>query len=178
MVRQLVRHLHVHSPTRVMPPPAFAALFLTALASCHGARSPLPTAHPAEAFVAALNANDVAAMLAVSATPFLFRTQEWASAPDGTGFVLTAARDTVVRSAAELEAFLRRLAPRVKVEGQTPSTAAAPRDSLLNNQLRNAPTDATQLDLSVFLRGFGDVEHIAIVGVQIASRRVTLLYVN
>ena len=60
----------------------------------------------------------------------------------------------------------------------TASTDAPTKDQLLDIELNSAPAMAHDLELYLFLRGFGDVEHIAIVGVDEKNYKIRLLYVN
>ena len=136
------------------------------------------TASIAVNFIKALNAKDAAAMMAVADTPFLFRTQEWESATDGRGFRLGAAQDRVLSDSAALEGFFRDLTAKVAVEGESPVSNPPPKASLLATQLKGAAPGWSQLELGQFLRGFGDVEHVALVGTDPVRTKVTAFYVN
>jgi hypothetical protein len=132
----------------------------------------------AETFVGALDDGDVATLVRVSQTPFAFREQQWTNAPDGYGFVLGEASDRVLTDPAALEPFLAELLQRVSVRSRSAAPNPSSRESLLAEQLAGAPAPWPDLELVVFLRGEGDVEHIAIVGVDRRTGRITGLYVN
>jgi hypothetical protein len=77
----------------------------------------------------------------------------------------------------DLRVLLQEVASNVTVSD--PVTVANPpsRSDLLNEPLGGAPQWAG-LELVLFKRGEGDVEHIAIVGVDGRSGKVTGLFVN
>lgn len=153
------------------------ASVLACLALCACQSAPLEPGTAATGFVQALNAKDIDSMAEFAATPFRVRNQPWENAPDGSGFVLGAATERVANSSDELRAVLQDLAANVRIAepaavGDPPSKA-----DLLSEPLRGAPSQWNELDLVLFRRGEGDVEHIAIVGVD-AKGKVTGLYVN
>jgi hypothetical protein len=128
-------------------------------------------------FVEALNGGDVDLMAGLSATPFRFRNQEWKSAPDGSGLVRGAATERVANTVEELRALLQDVSGTVKVADHQPVADPPSKADLLSEPLSGAPAQWSDLNLVLFLRGEGDVEHIAIVGID-ARGRVTGLYVN
>ena len=130
----------------------------------------------AEAFVQALNAGNVKILMAVSADPLLFRNQRWQSASDGIGFVLGEAKDETVRGKKERKAFFRRLVGSVKVKKPEGSPAAL--SSFEKEELKGVHERWAGLELVVFTRGFGDIEHIALVGIDPRSGKVAAFYVN
>jgi hypothetical protein len=132
----------------------------------------------AQAFIRALDAGNVDAMMASSEEPFYVRTQEWESARDGIGFVLGDPKDEVFVDSPSLKAFLQTLVRKVRVDSATAATNAPPREELLQDQLKGAPITWSRLELYVFRRGVGDVEHVALVGVEPKSGKVVGLYLN
>lgn len=169
---------------RPRPRVALLALLAASVAACAQAGSAAPEGSAADAivaaetFVAALNDEDVAALTRVSQTPFEFREQEWTNAPGGSGFVLGEAKDRELPTSATLEAFFQELVKHVATDSRRAAKNPSPREALLAKQLAGAPAAWQALELVVFLRGEGDVEHIAIVGVDRRTRRVAGLYVN
>jgi hypothetical protein len=148
---------------------------------CGACGSSQPAPRPidqASRFIHALNAKDAGRMAEISGTPFRFRNQEWTSAPDGAGFVLGSAEERVAAEPAELAILLRELATSVAVASPEPVADPPSRSDLLGDPLRGASSAWTELDLVLFRRGEGDVEHIAIVGVEPISGKVLGLYVN
>ncbi len=133
------------------------------------------TAH-ADAFVGALNAGNVTVLMEVSADPLFFRNQQWQSASDGSGFVLGQVKDETVKGKKQRKAFFRRLVGKVRVKKPEGSSAAL--SSFEKEELKGACERWAGLELVVFTRGFGDIEHIALVGIDPQSGKVAAFYVN
>jgi hypothetical protein len=132
----------------------------------------------AERFVGALNKGDTRDLVSASGCPFVFRNQEWESAKDGSGFVHGKANDQSFDNKKALAAFFSTLVGKVKIENEKAATRPPSKDSLLLDNLKGAPAEWQKLNLIIFGRGFGDVEHVAIVGVDSATHRVRGLYLN
>jgi hypothetical protein len=148
---------------------------------CGGCGSSQPTLRPidqASRFIEALNAKNTGRMAEVAGTPFRFRNQSWQSAPDGGGFVLGEAQERVAEDSGQLDPLLRQLADNVAVETPEPVVDPPSQSDLLSEPLRGASPEWAALNLVLFRRGEGDVEHIAIVGVEPVSGKVVGLYVN
>lgn len=143
-----------------------------------GCRStPINPEGTATGFVQALNSKDVAAMERLAATPFRFTNQAWEGASDGSGFVRGKATQRVATNSDELRALFRDVASTVTVE----EPGAVPNPPSKADLLKDTLGEAGQwvnLDLVLFKRGEGDVEHVAIVGVDGSSGKVTGFYVN
>jgi hypothetical protein len=157
---------------------ALVAALVVGCGACDASQALPPPADQAARFVRALNAKDTEAMAEVSGIPFRFRNQQWASAPDGTGFVLGNAEERVAADAVQLDPLLRELATNVSIAEPNPVADPPSRSDMLSEPLRGAPSVWSQLELVLFRRGEGDVEHIAIVGIEAASGKVLGLYVN
>lgn len=147
-------------------------------ASLSCAAPSVPPVTQAERFIAALNAGDTETMMALTADPFLFREQRWASTSDGSGYDLGAASDSVIRGPEARRAFLAGLAGRVHVRGTTAASRPPSREALLSRELAGSDPRWHSLRLFVFLRGEGDVEHTALTGVDETSGKVAAFYVN
>jgi hypothetical protein len=132
----------------------------------------------AQRFAIALNGSDTAALARLTSSPLLFREQRWRQAVDGDGFVLGAASDTVLASDDRRVAFLRTLVGRIRIASPSPVERPPTRETLLQRELANADPRWSKLTLVLFRRGEGDVEHVAIAGVDTHSMRVAALYVN
>jgi hypothetical protein len=160
---------------------AKTALMVGVVIGCAACGSSQPAPRPidqASRFIQALNAKDAQRMAEVSATPFRFRNQAWQSAPDGGGFVLGNAEERVAADSTQLDPLLREVAASVSVANAEPVVDPPSQSDLLSEPLRGASSPWASLDLVLFLRGEGDVEHIAIVGVEPLSGKVVGLYVN
>ena len=153
-------------------------LFLVAcLVLCGCQSAPVEPGPVAGSFVQALNAKNVEGMAGLSVTPFRYRNQPWESAPDGSGFVLGKVEDRVANGPEELRALLQDVSAGVQVEDPAPVQNGPSKPDLLNGPLNGAPLVWSEMNLVLFRRGEGDVEHLAIVGVD-AEGKVTGLYVN
>jgi hypothetical protein len=156
---------------------SFRAGLLSCLVLCGCQSAPVEPRPAASAFVQTLNAKNVAGMTALAAIPFRYRNQPWESAPDGSGFVLGKTEDRVANSAEELRALLQGVTPSVQIEDAFPVANPPSKADLLGGTLKGAPSQWSEMNLVLFRRGEGDVEHVAIVGVD-AKGKVTGLYVN
>ena len=158
-----------------------AVVVLGIVIGCEACGSSQPTPGPidqASRFIQALNAKDTGGMAEVSGIPFHFRNQAWESAPDGAGLVLGRAEERVAADSAQLDPLLRELATNVAVVAPEPVVDPPLQSDLLSTPLRGASSAWAELALVLFRRGEGDVEHIAIVGVEPISGKVVGLYVN
>ena len=155
--------------------PAFA--FLSAVTLFCERPAPNPRVQ-AERFIGALNAGEVDSLLRFSADTMLFREQRWESASDGSGFSLGAATDTVVSGAEAKRAFFTGLVGRVHVKGTTAVERPPSRESILSEQLNHADPRWAGLEFFLFLRGEGDVEHTALIGIDPATHTVAAFYIN
>jgi hypothetical protein len=132
----------------------------------------------AERFVVSLNHGNTRDLVSESECPFVFRNQEWESATDGSGFVHGKADDQSFKNKKALATLFSTLVSKVQIENEKAATRPPSKDSLLLDNLKGAPADWQKLNLILFRRGFGDVEHVAIVGVDSATHRVRGLYLN
>ncbi len=132
----------------------------------------------AEKFVVDLNKGNTQELIAVSGVPFVFRNQEWESAKDGSGFVHGRAEDKSFRNRKALAKFLGTLVNKVKIENEKAAATPPSKDTLLSDNLKGSPPDWRKLKVVVFGRGFGDVEHVAIIGVDSTKHLVRGLYLN
>lgn len=132
----------------------------------------------AQRFVVALNAGNVKDMVSASGYPFVCRNQEWESAKDGSGFVHGKAEDKVFAKKKATEAFFGILVSKVKIESEKAAKNPPSKGNLLADNLKGAAGTWRGLNLFVFQRGFEDVEHIAIIGVDPADHKVRGLYLN
>jgi len=155
-----------------------ASWLLAGALGCDSVPSATP-AQQAERFIAALNADSVDVLIAISRDPFAFRNQSWTSAPDGEGFVLGAAQDRTCADEACRRRLFEELVRSVEIEGATAADTLAADDSTLADYLKGTPSAWREgVAWFLFLRGSGDVEHIALVGVDTRQRRVATFYIN
>ena len=131
----------------------------------------------AEEFIAALNAHDVETMLRTTMTPFLYQSQEWETAKDGSGFILGRIEEQIANEPGALRSLFVGLFRSVKVEQPKVVENPPSKEIILNDYLGHS-IKWTPLNVYIFLRGAGDVEHIVLVGITPTSHRVVAFYVN
>ena len=147
---------------------------------CTGCRSASAASESevAESFVRALNEKDVSRMVQLSTVPFDFCDQEWKSATDGSGFVLGHTSERVVKTSAELRRLFVTLTERVNIAETKAVTKPPSQRQLLETNFKTVSFPWSQLRIIVFLRGTGDVEHTALVGVEPTHSRIKAFYIN
>ena len=132
----------------------------------------------ASAFINALNTDNIQKMRSLADVPFSIRNQEWESAQDGYGFVLGNKKDEILENNDQLQHALKSISETVEVEGIKPIVVKSPGGPSIKKELTGIENIWNALDQYVFLRGMGDVEHIVIVGVDPANKKVKALYIN
>lgn len=128
----------------------------------------------ATSFVLALNQNNTNILVPLSATPLFIRNQEWESAQDGRGFVLGEARDVQLANQTQIKVYFSENIQKIGVEGPNPTSANL---TLLKDELAGIEGKWQGLDIYLFLRGMGDVEHIFVLGIN-AKGKVSAIYFN
>jgi hypothetical protein len=83
----------------------------------------------------------------------------------------------VAKNADELVALLREVSSSVQVADPDPVATPPDKEVLLKQFLKGAPSQWSEMHLVLFRRGEGDVEHVAIVGID-ARGKVVALYIN
>lgn len=157
---------------------ALAGVLLPLLFAPDGAAQTKPSrAMTAARFVEALNQGDLARMMALSSNPFLYRNQQWTSAAGGTGYVLGPASDQRPSGTRGRRTLFSSLVGKVRIQSVVPAEKPPSQPELRAQNLQGAAPGWAGLELFVFLRGFGDVEHVALVGVD-KKGKVRGLYLN
>lgn len=132
----------------------------------------------AQQFVLAINDGNAAKAESLIGLPFLYRDQEWTNAQSGEGFVHGPVHDRRFDDRRSASRFIRKLVRDVKVESTKVSKQTPSKEALLQDNLKDAPRGWRELELFVFLRGMGDVEHVVIIGVEPKSGKVKGAYTN
>ena len=135
---------------------------------------PVNKAKVATSFVLAINKNDIKMVVPLAATPLSIRNQEWESAPDGKGFVLGKVQDVKLIDQTHVKSYFLKNIQNIGVEGTNPTSANL---TLLKDELAGIEGKWQELDIYLFLRGIGDVEHIFVLGVN-AKGKVSAIYLN
>lgn len=139
---------------------------------------PQTTKGSAVKFLQALNQTNMESMLDAAGTPFYYRNQKWEMAKDGVGFVLGEIKDQTIVDAPALRSLFKELTQGVRVQRTEPAENPPAKEQFFKTELKGLPQPLEGMEYFVFLRGFGDVEHIALVGVDPVSRKVKVLYLN
>ncbi|MFK5915780.1 MAG: hypothetical protein QM484_15545 [Woeseiaceae bacterium] len=149
-----------------------SAVFLSA---CNGDKT-LSTTEQAQQIRLAINNNDAEKLRTLSALPLMLRNQEWESAQDGYGFVLGVAKHTIISTN---DLFNKTIPPFLKslnIEGEQATTDITL--TMLTSQLGKTINDWADLNLVIFKRGEGDVEHIVIMGLNKKTNKLNAIYIN
>lgn len=128
----------------------------------------------AVSFVEAINQMNAAAMSKFTASTLLARNQAWESASDGYGFVLAKTDDQLLSNAAQVNSYFSVLIDRLSIESSKPIPTST---SQLTEQFKGIEQHWQGLEMYLFLRGMGDVEHILVVGVN-AENKIAAIYFN
>ena len=131
----------------------------------------------AEHFIAGVNARNIDQVVGTSKTPFVFQNQAWESAKDGSGFALGRVDERHANDIGSLRALISDVIGTIRIEQPKPVNKPPNKETLLKDYLSQS-SEWKPLQIFVFLRGMGDVEHIALVGVDPNSHRVVAFYVN
>jgi len=117
-------------------------------------------------------------MLELSDMPFFFRNQEWKSAPDGSGFVLGNSTESMAHTANELRSLFFDITKRVRISDPKAVLDPPSQRDLIDTHVKDAASLWSPLRIIVFLRGAGDVEHTALVGIEPVRHKIKAFYVN
>lgn len=145
------------------------------LASCNSSDTLSPTEQALQIRLS-INNNNVDKLHALSSLPLIVREQEWKSAKDGSGFILGAAKQSLISTN---EAYNIKITPFLKslqIEGEQAIT-----DITLNmfaSELGKQANNWTDLKLILFKRGEGDVEHIVLMGLSKKTNNLKAIYTN
>jgi hypothetical protein len=132
----------------------------------------------AESFAAAINKQDTASLTRLVELPLLVRRAQWEDASKGDGFELGKAHDQIVDKPESLHQFLANLLREVELERARATSNPPKKARLLDRELAGAPAQWQSLEIFVFLRGSGDVEHTVLLGVSPASGMIRGIYIN
>jgi len=124
----------------------------------------------------AINTNDFT-LLADSITfPLAVTKQDWKTADDGYGYVLANKKNHLSNNSKDLAAVFKIL-EHVEIEGKEPLDQELTLADF-SNEFEGIEHYWKTLDLVVFFRGEGDVEHIVILGLDKQSAKLRAIYIN
>lgn len=124
----------------------------------------------------AINANDLALLADSITLPLVFTEQEWETAGDGHGHVLGAKDTHLANNSKDLDDVLRIL-EHVEIEGEEPINQEFTITDF-SDEFTGISQHWKSLNLTVFLRGQGDVEHILVLGFDKKSTKLRAIYIN
>ena len=150
----------------------FCAAFLSA---CSGGKT-LSPAEQALQIRLAINNNNIDQFRTLSTLPLTIRNQEWESAQDGYGFVLGAAKLTVISTEEKFNKTIPSFLKSVQIEGEKATTDITL--TMLTSQLGPTINNWTDLNLIAFKRGEADVEHIVVMGLNKKTNKLDSIYLN
>ena len=157
-------------------PILFAVFLFVCVSGCVNKQGNIEPSEQAIFLRNAINANDFNILADSIALPLVIREQEWETAVDGYGYVLGAKNTFVVSNSKDLIEALRIL-ERVEILGEAPLgqdfTIAD-----FKGELSGIDQQWKPLDLEVFFRGQGDVEHIVILGLDKKTEKLRAIYIN
>lgn len=124
----------------------------------------------------AINNNNSEKFRALSTLPLTIRNQKWESAQDGYGFVLGVAKHTIISTDDLFNKTIPPFLKSLKIEGEQATTDITL--TMLTAQFGKTINDWADLNLVIFKRGEGDVEHIVIMGFNKKTNKLKAIYIN
>jgi len=136
------------------------------------------SASVATQFKNALNTNDTATLVQLIELPVLFIEQEWETLQDGIGFTLGKQNVSTLNNKQVLKDFIVKFAKRVDIEGVEAMLIEKGEYSNFKKEFSNNETKWKKLNVYLYKRGEGDVEHIMLLGLNPSNNKIRLVYVN
>lgn len=124
----------------------------------------------------AINAKNFTLLADSTTFPLIVTEQEWETADDGYGYVLGAKNTVVVDSHVAFAEGVRIL-DSVEILGEAPLDQEFAISDFVD-EFSGIDHHWKSLDLVVFLRGLGDVEHIVVLGLDKKSAKLRAIYTN
>jgi hypothetical protein len=147
-------------------------------AGCSNVRDASKPAEIAIEFRTTINENDQNGLKELLGLPLLHIVQEWQSATDGSGFVLGERKITRIARSEDLAKFASQLSMKVDIEGEEAIPVASSEFSNFSTEFGDTLNVWTQLDVYLFKRGEGDVEHIVVIGIDPKNKKIKAIYIN
>ena len=151
-------------------------LFSTVLlSSCSDGKTLSPAEH-AQQVRLAINNGNAEKIHALSTLPLTLRNQEWESAQDGSGFVLGGVNQTTISTEELFNKTIPSFLKSLKIEGEQAVTDVTL--NMFTSELGKSMNDWAELNLVLFKRGEGDVEHIVLMGLNKKTNKLKAIYIN
>ena len=145
------------------------------LVACDSTNTPSPTEQALQIRLS-INNNNIEKFRALSSLPLIIREQEWESAKDGTGFILGAAKESLLSSDDEFNIKISTFLKSLQIEGEQAVTDITL--NMFNDELGEQVNNWDDFKLILFKRGEGDVEHIVLMGLNKKTYKMEAIYIN
>jgi len=126
----------------------------------------------------ALNNKDITTLVRLLGTPLTAVEQQWETAKDGVGFVLASRQLKQIESAEKLKEFVIEFSSRAAIEGNDALLIMPSEFTNFKAEFSGAENNWQQLTVYLFKRGEGDVEHIVLLGINPADKKIHAIYIN
>jgi len=124
----------------------------------------------------AINTNDFALLANSIPLPLVLSKQEWKTADDGYGYVLGSKSTLIANNTEDLDDVFNIL-KNVEIEGDYPLAQEFTLTDF-TDEFSGIEHYWKPLELVVFFRGQGDVEHIVVLGLDKKSSKLRAIYIN
>ncbi|MDR4515938.1 MAG: hypothetical protein MRK00_00850 [Nitrosomonas sp.] len=124
-----------------------------------------------------INDNKVENLYTLTSLPLIVREQEWQSADDGRGFILGKVNQIVLSTKYEFSTYMTPLLKNIVIEGQESISEGITLD-IFTDELGKQSSNWNDLNLVLFKRGEGDVEHIILMGLSKETNKLRAIYIN
>lgn len=124
-----------------------------------------------------INSNNVGLFESLIDFPLTVNEQVWQSATDGIGFVLGKRSDKTIAQGSSATLAMKVLIESISIQGESAITDDITL-SLFSEELGNQIQHWENLDLVLFKRGEGDVEHVVLLGLNKETKQLRSMYIN
>lgn len=124
-----------------------------------------------------INSNNVELFESLTDFPLTVNEQVWESATDGSGFVLGKRSDKTIVKGSSSALEIKPLLESINIQGMSAITDGITL-SLFSEELTNQTQNWRNLDLVLFKRGEGDVEHVVLLGLNKKTKKLHSIYIN
>lgn len=149
----------------------FMSLFILAC------QSETATSESALQIRTSINSNNVEQFESLIDYPLTVNEQVWESASDGSGFVLGKRSDKTIAQSSSASLEIKLLLESINIQGKSAITDGITL-SLFSEELINQTQHWEDLDLVLFKRGEGDIEHVVLLGLNKKTKQLRSIYIN
>ena len=124
-----------------------------------------------------INNNNVELFESLIDFPLTVNEQIWESATDGSGFVLGERSDKTITQSSSTKLEMKLLLESISIQGKSAITDGITL-SLFSEELTNQTQHWKNLDIVLFKRGEGDIEHVVLLGLNKKTKQLHSIYIN